>query len=391
MPDSRSIEPALAEFAREKFVLLSGPRQVGKSTLAQSWLGKQRQGESLSWDSPIDRKRILDNEPFASVGALVLDELHKYARWKAYLKGLYDKAHRRLQVVVTGSARLDVFSRGGDSMLGRYEALRLHPLSLGELTHGGVAERPLSWVELGGAQSTARSTLDALETMGGFPEPFYRASKTFHTRWSARRRDLLLREDLRELTQIRTLSLVEHLYLLLPDRVGAPLSLNALREELSVSHESVASWLDALERLYLVFRIAPYQARRTRSLKKERKLYLWDWSQVPDPGARFENLVASHLLKSVHIWNDLGYGDFDLLYFRDREKREVDFVITDRRKPIALIEAKLSDEALSPSLAKLGELLEQVPCIQVLRKAGVDRVQGLTRIVSVERFLAGLC
>jgi predicted AAA+ superfamily ATPase len=153
----------------------------------------------------------------------------------------------------------------------------------------------------------------------------------------------------------------------------------------------VSSWLEALERLYLTYRIKPYAARRSRSLTKERKLYVWDWSQLDDPAARFENLVASHLLKSVHLWSDLGYGQFDLLYFRDREKREVDFVVTERRRPVALIECKLSDESPSPSLLYLGELLGSVPRIQVIRKPGVDRVKGALRIVSAAAFLPGLC
>jgi hypothetical protein len=177
----------------------------------------------------------------------------------------------------------------------------------------------------------------------------------------------------------------------LPERVGSLLSVNALREELAVAHDTVSAWLDAFERLYLVFRLPPFVVRRTRSLTKERKLYLWDWSQVEDPAARFENLVASHLLKAVHAWTDLGYGDFDLFYARDREKREVDFVVTQRRKPVALIECKLGDEELSPSLVRLGEMLPNAARIQVVRKPGVDRHHGKTRVVSAGVFLAGLC
>jgi len=389
----RYLATALEELTSEKFVLLPGPRQVGKTTLARAWLDARGGGRYLNWDAPTDRRSILKNEPFDAVGAMVLDELHKYARWKSYLKGLFDKTHDQLAVVVTGSARLDVFVRGGDSMLGRYELLRLHPLSLGELTHGGVPEPPRTaeaWATLGRAPAPT-SMLEQLESFGGFPEPFYRASHAFHTRWSSRRRDLVLREDLRELTHIRAVSLVEHLWFLLPERVGSLLSVNALREELAVAHDTVSAWLDAFERLYLVFRLPPFVVRRTRSLTKERKLYLWDWSQVEDPAARFENLVASHLLKAVHAWTDLGYGDFDLFYARDREKREVDFVVTQRRKPVALIECKLGDEELSPSLVRLGEMLPNAARIQVVRKPGVDRHHGKTRVVSAGVFLAGLC
>jgi hypothetical protein len=386
---ARSLASPLAEFAHEKFVLLSGPRQVGKTTLARAWAGEQ--GRYLTWDAPPDRRRILKDEPFTMTGRLVLDELHKYPRWKSYLKGLYDTSHEKMEVVVTGSARLDVYARGGDSMLGRYEQLRLHPLTLGELTHGTIPEPPVSWVDLLPPRGTHSALLDQLETFGGFPEPFENGTRRFHVRWSARRQDLLLRQDLRELTQIRAHALVEHLWLLLPDRVGSPLSVNALREELGVAHDTVSSWLDVLERLYLTFRLKPHVVRRSRSLTKERKLYLLDWSQLEDPGARFENLVASHLLKSVQLWSDLGYGDYDLAYHRDREKREVDFVVLDRRRPIALIECKLTDEAPSPSLLRLGEILGPVPRIQLLRRPGIDRVKGNLRVVSAGTFLPGLC
>lgn len=387
MFEDRSLGQPLREFAREKAVLLAGPRQVGKTTLAQSWA---RDGEYLNWDAPLDRARILKNEPFAMTGTLVLDELHKYPRWKSYLKGLWDKKHHELQIVVTGSARLDVFARGGDSMFGRYELLHLHPWSLGELSHRTIPGPPVSWLDLeaGGAPET--SLYEQLDRFGGFPEPFVRSTQHFHTRWSARRRDLLVREDLRELTQIRQLALVEHLMLLLPDRVGSPLSVNALREELMVAHETVSAWLDALERLQLVYRLRPFTARLARSLRKERKLYLWDWSQIADPGARFENFVASHLLKSVHLWSDLGYGEYELSYWRDREKHEVDFVLTERRRPVVLIEAKLSETAVSPSLTRLGDHLG-VPRIQVVGTRGIDRKVGDTRVVSADRFLSALC
>lgn len=390
MTEARSIAPTLATFAQEKVVLLTGPRQVGKKTLAQSWLAGQG-GTYLTWDAPPDRRRILKNEPFDLVGAVVLDELHKYGRWKSYLKGLFDKTRERLQIVVTGSARLDLARRAGESLLGRYELLRLHPFTIGELTHGRAVDPPVSWTELGRDTRHPELSLDDLETLGGFPEPLFRGSKQYHLRWSARRRDLLLKEDLRELTAIRSLSLVEHLWLLLPDRVGSSLSVNALREEIGVAHDTLSAWIDALERLYMVYRLRPFVVRRTRSLTKERKLYLWDWSELNNSAARFENLVASHLLKSAQLWSDQGHGEFELNYYRDRQKREVDFVITDRRKPIVLIECKLTDETIAPSLVALSEKLGGVPHIQLVRTRGVDRGRGAARIVSADRFLAALC
>jgi predicted AAA+ superfamily ATPase len=228
-----------------------------------------------------------------------------------------------------------------------------------------------------------------LEARGGFPEPYYRDDARQHRRWSTRRREALVREDLRELSQIRTLSLVEHLSLLLPSRVGAPLSINALREEVQVAFDTAKSWLDALERLYFCFRIAPWSKRVARSLRKETKLYLWDWSEVEDEGARFENMVASHLLKAVHAWNDLGHGRFALHYWRDVDGREVDFVVSDAGRPIVAIECKRSDLTPSPDLLRLGDMLD-VPQVQLVATDGVDERRKRVRVVTAPDYLASL-
>lgn len=380
----------IREFATTKLVLLTGPRQVGKTTLAQAWLGETG-GLYLNWDVPADREAILSRRFLAGPdpGALVLDELHKYPRWKSWLKGLYDRDAPYLPAVVTGSARLDLFQRGGDSLLGRYEQLRLHPFSVGELAHGRPVPPPSDWLAAGTAGDHAE-TWDRLEARGGFPEPYTRNDPRQHQRWSTQRRTVLVREDLRDISQVRELALVEHLALLLPGRVGAPLSVNALREELEVGHDTVTNWLELLERLYYCFRLKPYSRRIARGLKKERKLYLWDWSQIDTPGARHENMVASHLLKAAHAWTDLGYGEFELLYVRDKEKREVDFVLTNRRRPVVLIESKLSDERPTEALLRHRDQLGGLPAIQLVRVPGIDRPGRGVRVVSAARFLAAL-
>jgi predicted AAA+ superfamily ATPase len=389
----RAIRDPLASMAEDRFVLLSGPRQVGKTTVARQWLDDVGGGEYLNWDVPEDRERILrrgflDGLPPA---ALVLDELHKYPRWKSWLKGLYDRSGPRPKVVVTGSARLDHYQRGGDSLLGRHERLRLHPFTIGELTHRTLVKPPTNWLTASGENASA-AAWDRLDRRGGFPEPWITNEATQHRRWSIHRRQLLVREDLRDLTQIRQVALVEHLAILLPERVGSPLSVNALREDLQVGHDTVSNWLDALETLYIAFRIGPYTKRVARAITKERKLYLWDWSQVPSAAARFENLVASHLLKAVHLWTDLGFGDFDLRYVRDKEKREVDFLITESRAPLVLIEAKLNDREPSESLMFFQERLGGIPAVQLVRDAGVDRqsVVANRRVVTASRWLGAL-
>ncbi len=395
----RYLDQTLGAFAEDKFVLLTGPRQVGKTTLAERWLQGFPTGQYLNWDIPENRATLLARG-FPGVpipAALVLDEIHKYPRWKAWLKGLYDKHRQSLPCVVTGSARMDVFQKGGDSLLGRHELLHLHPFSIGELTHGRLLPPPATseeWLELASPKKFEEDHWAALMRFSGFPEPLFKASEQQYVRWSNRRRDLVTREDLRELTQIRSLGLLEHMVLLLPERIGAPLSVNSLREELSVAHDTLNHWLDAIERLYFSFRISPYHARMSRSLKKERKLYLWDWGVIPERGPRFENVVASHLLKSVQAWNDVGYGDFQLQYWRDKEKREVDFVITRSRKPVVLVECKAGDGEPSPHLSYLSRLLGAIPAIQLVDRPGLDRryrnPQAPLRIAYAPAWLAGL-
>ncbi|NBT58275.1 DUF4143 domain-containing protein [bacterium] len=193
------------------------------------------------------------------------------------------------------------------------------------------------------------------------------------------------------MTQIRQVSLVEHLALLLPEKVGSLLSLNSIREEIQVAHDTVSQWVEILERLYYCFRIRPYHKKISRGLKKEQKLYLWNWAEVKDSPSRFENMVASHLLKSVQLWNDLGFGSFELCYVRNKEKVEVDFLIVRDTKPWVLIEVKETDTSPSSSLKILGEQLGgEVERLQLVRHHDFDQVVGATRVVSASRVLASI-
>ena len=388
---NRSLLSAIEDFSQQKFVLLSGPRQVGKSTLAKQWLEKNN-GVYLNWDIARDKRQILSNDYLYELKtcALVLDELHKYKRWKSLVKGLFDARAEELEVLITGSARLDIFQRSGDSLLGRYEYLRLHPFSLGELSHGKLLPPPDNWLECE-SNIEEKDLFLQLERFSGFPEPFSKADPRQYNRWANRRMQLLVQEDLRELENVKELSLIEHLSLILPERVASPLSLNSLREELQVSHDSVSRWLKILERLYFVFTVLPYNTKLAKSIKKQAKVYCYDWAQVSSDGARFENFVASHLLKSVQTWTDLGYGNFELRYFRDSLGNEVDFIITQKNKPIVLIEAKTNDISISSSLLYLGKQLGNVAQIQIVRTSGVNRKKGNVRVISADRFFGALC
>ena len=233
---------------------------------------------------------------------------------------------------MTGSARLDAYRFGGDSLQGRYHLLRLHPLSAAEL---GL---------------TASDDLADLLTLGGFPEPYFSGSQVEARRWSREYRTLLVREEVANLERVQDLGALELLMLRLPELVGSPLSINALREDLQISHKTAAAWLEVLERLYAIFRLPPFGAPAIRAVKKEQKHYHLDWSVVAADPARFENLVACHLLKWIHHQQDTQGRDVELRYFRDTDGREVDFVVLDQQRPILCVECKWSDAAADKSL-----------------------------------------
>ena len=236
-------------------------------------------------------------------------------------------------MIVTGSGRLDVYQKGGDSLLGRYLLHRLHPFTVGELLAGGRQEvvTPAQLDEelaRPAAVPGAGEALAQIERFTGFPEPLFAARTERLNRWRRARRDLVLREDLRDLTRIRDLGLIDHLVELLPERIGSPLSVNALREDLGVAFDTAKSWLGTLARLYFLFELRPFAGKLARTLRREAKVYLFDFTGIDAPGARFENVVALHLLKLVDAWNDRGHGDFALWFVRDKEGREVDFLVT---------------------------------------------------------------
>jgi predicted AAA+ superfamily ATPase len=324
----RYLTPAIEKaLASRKMAFVAGPRQVGKTTLALSLLGPKKDERAegyLNWDDPRMAARIRRAELPPKAPVLVFDEIHKYARWRNLLKGIFDTEKSFRKIIVTGSARLDYYRKGGDSLVGRYRLFRLHPFSLREI-------------------GPSASNLDDLLRFGGFPEPLFRKDEAEHRIWQRDRLSRVVREDLRDLEHVREVSLIEHLVDLLPARVGSPLSVANLREDLQVDHKTVERWLQILENLYVCFRISPFGVPRIRAVKKERKLYLWDWSSVDDPGARFENLVAGQLLKYCHYIEDTQGHLMELRFLRDTDKREVDFVVLRDRRPLFAVECKTGE------------------------------------------------
>ena len=335
-----------------QMALVSGPRQVGKTTACRSISDAY-----LNWDNIDDRRRLLRG-PAALAEALqldqlrtrapiaVFDELHKYTKWKALLKGFFDTYGDRVRLIVTGSSRIDIFRRGSDSLMGRYLLYRMHPFSVGESLRTAVPSK-----ELQPPAEIATSDWDALWEHGGFPEPFFRRDSRFTRRWRSLRQEQLSHEDLREVAQVTDLGTMETLMQLLSERSAQQLVYSSLAREIQVSVDTVKRWIDLLARLHYGFMVRPWFANVAKALRKEPKWFQRDWSGLADDGARAETFVACHLLKAVEGWTDLGFGDFELRYLRDKQKREVDFLVVRDRKPWFLIEVKLSETSLAPSLA----------------------------------------
>ncbi|HET7291226.1 MAG TPA: ATP-binding protein [Vicinamibacteria bacterium] len=390
MPEPRYLEAAIRSDLREKMVLVAGPRQVGKTTLARS-IQEGGAGIYLNWDNREDRKEIRAARWPGGDALVVLDELHKWRGWKGWLKGEYDKQRDRLRFLVTGSARMDVYRRGGDSLQGRYHHYRLHPFSVAELASGGAEPSPPApGREIPIPRRVDPELVSGLLRASGFPEPLLSGSTRTHRRWQKERLDRFFREDVRDLEAVRELSSLQVLADLLPERVGSPLSLNALREDLDASHRGATHWIDVLERLYHVVRVRPWRSPRVRSLRRMPKAYLTDWTLVAAAGPRFENLVALHLLKFCHYLEDREGHAVALHYLRDRAGREVDFLVTLARTPWFAVEAKLSETAIDPSLRYFRDRLRLPFCYQVVLEGRRDFVEDGIRCLPAGSFLAAL-
>lgn len=356
----------------QQMIFLGGPRQVGKTTIAENLQSHWSKSIYLNWDDEEDRLLILagaaaiverfELHVLAEQKTLVIfDEIHKYPQWKNFLKGFYDKNKQHVQIVVTGSAQLDTLRKGGDSLMGRYFPLRVHPFSVGECLHVDFGKKLIHE-----PQRLSAAKYESLMKYGGFPDPFIKANTRFHRQWTQARHDQLLREDVRDLSRIHELSHLGVLMLLLRQNAGQLVNYTALASLVHVSIETIRNWMSLLEGFYYCFSIQPYSKNLNRTLRKNPKIYLWDWSLIKDVGARNENMLACHLLKSVHFWTDCGLGYFELYFIRDKEKREVDFLITRDEIPWILIEAKTNNNAkINPHLEYYQKLLKPEHCFQV--------------------------
>ncbi len=353
----------------KKMVFLGGPRQVGKTTLAQSLINNYRDGHLayMNWDSNEDRKSIKERNWPRSQKLIVFDELHKLKGWRNLIKGFYDTLKNTHSFLVTGSARLDHFRKGGDSLLGRYHYYRLHPYSLPELGN------------------TPQNVKD-LFTFGGFPEALSEKDPRELRRWHRTRTARLVRTDLRDLENVSDLDKVELLAEELPRRVGSPLSVKSLAEDLEVDPKTARRWIDILDSLYYCFQIPPFGSPKIRAVKKEQKLYLWDWSQIEDEGIRFENMMACQLLKFCHYHEDVNGFKMELRYIRDTDKREVDFVVLKNKIPLFAVECKLKDQTPSPHLYYFQQRTKVPMFYQVILEGKEKQINDGMMVTSFESF-----
>ena len=328
---------------------IAGPRQVGKTTSSRQFTSGHYY---LNWDNE-DHRSIIVRGPGAVAeyiglpdkDVIVFDEIHKYPLWKSFLKGFYDTYGPGVRIVVTGSARLDIYRKGGDSLMGRYFLYRMHPLSVAELLSSSVPDSEISLP----AELAQEKWLKLLQ-YGGFPQPFLRANNRFYNQWKRTRNSQIFREDIHDIARVHEVGQVEVLAELVRQQAGQLTSIASLARKVRAAENSVRSWLKIMEALYYCFPVRPWSNNIARSLRKEPKFYLWDWGVVDQAGFRNENMIASHLHKAVHWWTDNGYGDFGLFYLRTKDKREVDFVVTRDNKPWFLVEVKTGNTPLSPAL-----------------------------------------
>ncbi|NRB11231.1 MAG: ATP-binding protein [Rickettsiaceae bacterium] len=365
------------EFLHEykKMVFISGARQVGKTTLAKMLIDIESQDKYFNWDYVNDRDIILNehHELFSNMVAvktgkkprLILDEIHKFPDWKNLIKGFYDKFGDHIEFIITGSAKLDIYKKGGDSLMGRYINLTVHPLSMSELSQDfkGIGKNIISL-----PKKLDKDIFDNLLKFGGFAEPYLKSNERFYNLWSRQRFEQLFKEDIRNVEDISNMYGLELLATTLINQSGQLTNYTNLAKKVRVSDQTIRRWTELLQKYYYCFCIRPWSNNVARSLLKDPKYYLWDWSQINNnDGAKFENFLASHLFKSVIFWNEIGLGSFSLHYLRDKQKREVDFLVAKNNKPWFLVEVKSNDIKLSNSLRYFHECLKPEYSFQVVK------------------------
>jgi len=370
----RYLEKLIRKDLKEKMVLLSGPRQVGKTTLSKQLYKKY---EYLNYDSSKDRELIRAQVWNRDTHLVIFDELHKMKKWKSWIKGIYDTEGNAPSMLITGSARLETYKKGGESLAGRYFPFRLHPLTVKEICRYH--------------DDNSQKALETIIKVGGFPEPYLKNSETFARRFRRIHTDTIIREDILDLERVRDIKSIEILIDLLKNRVGATTSYTSLANDLQVSVHTVKHWLQILENLYIIFPVRPYHKNIARSILKEAKYYLYDTGAVEGGlGAKLENTVACELIRELHLIEDTTGSRVELHFLRDKEKHEVDFLVVVENLPVSMVEVKVSDDHFSPSLFRFQKYLKHVPSYQVVYDLKRRRSKGIASMLPAHVFLKNL-
>ena len=382
---------------------LAGPRRSGKTFIAKNFLNAVHcENLYYNWDIKNVRQRYIKDQDFylndINKGKkdiwICFDEIHKVKKWKNILKEHFDKNEdKNIKTIVTGSARLDLFRKAGDSLAGRYFLFHLYPLILSEISKRKSVVNDLNlsaedFVKKRLEQDSNEDEFEMLFKFSGFPEPLINGKETFHNKWKDDYIEKLIYEDLREISQIKDLDKITELILTLPNKVGSLLSVNSLREDLEISFETVKNYLRALELVYALFFIKPYTKKISRTIKKENKVYFFDWTRIENPGVRFENYVACELKALTSLWSDAGYGKADVFFVRTKDGKETDFLIIKENKPWILFEVKLSSQEIENHHFNLAKHLGEIPVVQIVKERNVlQKIRDRNGyIVSADRF-----
>jgi predicted AAA+ superfamily ATPase len=366
----------------KKLVILVGPRQAGKTWLAKEIASEITPSVYLNYDQIQDRVIIKSQSWLPTTKLLILDELHKMPDWKNYLKGLYDSKLSSLQVLVTGSARLDTYNYIGDSLAGRYFRHRLLPISLSEISQ----LKPHLDLSFEGYTSQIEKFIE----QGGFPEPMLAENKIEAQRWRLQYVNSMLSSDIFTIDQIQNIRAIQLIFSLLQNRVGSPVSYQSLAEDVGISPTTVKRYIEILEALFLIFRVTPYSKNIARSLIKEPKIYFFDTGLVlGDSGAKLENLVAVALLKHCYAKVDYQAEEYALHYLRTKDGQEIDFAITLKDEIKQMIEVKVSDNSISKNIYYFQQKYK-IPAVQLVQHLRHDTHQNEIEILKAENFLAKL-
>ena len=385
---------------------IAGPRQCGKTTLAKQILASANdENFYYNWDTKEVRDRYrrdpsflasdILNAPISSRHWVCLDEIHKIPNWKNLLKDFFDTHEDKINFIVTGSARLDLLRRSGDSLAGRYFLFNLNPFILAELT-GCKIEQIMpentgkEYIEkMIAGKKFKQDSLTQILKFTGFPEPLLRQNSLFAKKWHDSYIERIVKEDIRDLSHIRQIEKVMDLLFLLPDKIASPLSINSLRQDLELNFNTVKNYIDYLVLGYVLFALSPFHKKKTRLIKKERKIYFYDWAVIKDEAKRFENFVAMELKTRVDLWNDILEDDYELMYVRTRDGKESDFLIIRNKEPYVLFEVKLSSSKISRHHYLHSKLLGYIPFVQLVKESEVLEVEKENfYIVSASRFFA---